>query len=101
MPTKVTSLTESKLNRPGEKAAFYIFHILPEWLATVVLLVDNIRKTFGTGLAGDWRFKDETGREKKKRIASEEKRKARKVLHAAEKGNGGTVELSEQGGLQA
>jgi len=101
MPTRVTSLTESKLNRPGEKAAFYIFHVLPEWLATVVLFVDNVRMTFGTGLAGDWRQKDETGREKEKRIASEEKRKTKKV---AGKGNGGTAESFEKdkpSGLQA
>jgi len=102
MPTRVTSLTESKLNRPGEKAAFYIFHILPEWLATVVLFVDNIRKTFGTGLVGDWRIKDETGREKEKRIASEEKRgKTKKV---SGKGNGGAAESFEKdkpSGLQA
>jgi len=94
-------LTESKLNRPGEKAAFYIFHILPEWLAAVVLFVNNIRKTFGTGLAGDWRIKDETGREKEKRIASEEKRKTKNF---AEKENAGTAELFEKdrsGGLQA
>ena len=101
MPTRVTSLTESRLNRPGEKAAFYIFHVLPEWLATVVLFVDNIRKTFGTGLAGDWRLKDETEKEKEKRMASEEKRKTKRL---AEKGNGGTAELFEKdtsGGLRA
>lgn len=107
MPRKVTSLAATRMNTPGEKAAFYIFHILPEWLASVVLFVDNIRKTFGTGIAGDLRFKDETDKEKKKRIASEEKRKAKKAARAAEKGSGGTVEnvelseKNESGGLQA
>ena len=57
------------LDSSSAKAAFYIFHILPEWLAICILFSENVRKTFGTGLFGDWRGKDETEAEKTKRLA--------------------------------
>ncbi|KIM45438.1 hypothetical protein M413DRAFT_442117 [Hebeloma cylindrosporum] len=67
------------LNSSSAKALFYIFHVLPEWLAICVLISENVRKTFGTGLFGDWRGKDETETEKTKRLAKraakEEKKK--------------------------
>jgi len=97
MPTRISSLTErSRLNTPGGKAAFYIFHVLPEWLATAILFSVNIRKIFGTGLFGDWRRKDETEEEKKKRIASNEKREVKKAArHAAEESGKGVENLTE------
>ena len=77
---KVTSLTDpSSLNTPGGKAAFYICHVLPEWLASLTLFADNIRKTFGTGLFGDYRVRDETESEKVSRRAKEAKRRERKA----------------------
>jgi len=76
---KVTSLSaQSPLNTPGSKALFYIFHVLPEWLASVILLGYNIRKTFGTGLCGDWRLWDETEKERVKRLARIAKREAKR-----------------------
>jgi hypothetical protein len=67
---KTTSLSApSPLNTPRSKALFYIFHVLPEWLASLILLGFNIRKTFGTGLVGDWRLWDETEKERVKRLA--------------------------------
>lgn len=39
---------------------------LPEWLASLILLENNIRKSFGTGLIGDWRPWDETEKEQVK-----------------------------------
>jgi len=80
MPMKVTSLSEpGGLNSPGGKAAFYVCHVLPEWLASLTLFADNIRKTFGTGLVGDYRFRDETEKEKKSRLAKIARRKERKA----------------------
>ena len=76
---KTTSLTASSpLNTPGSKALFYIFHVLPEWLASAILFGDNIRKTFGTGLIGDWRLWDETEKERVKRMARIAKRDAKR-----------------------
>jgi len=67
---KTTSLTASSpLNTPGSKALFYIFHVLPEWLATLILLGIDVRETFGTGLFGDWRLWDERKKERVKRLA--------------------------------
>ena len=75
---KTTSLSApSPLNTPGSKATFYVFHVLPEWVASVILFVNNIRKIFGTGLIGDWRPHDETEKERVKRLAKEAKREAK------------------------
>jgi hypothetical protein len=76
---KTTSLSApSPLNTPSLKALFYVFHVLPEWLASLILFGDNIRKTFGTGLAGDWRPWDETEKERVKRLARVAKREAKR-----------------------
>lgn len=76
---RVTSLSgPSPLNTPTSKALFYVFHVLPEWLASVILFGDNIRKTFGTGLVGDFRLWDETEKERVKRLAREAKREAKR-----------------------
>lgn len=100
MPTRISSLTErSRLNTPQGKAAFYIFHVLPEWLATVTLFSVNIRKTFGTGLAGDWHYRDETEKERKKRITSEDKRRAKKAAREAANRSDNVIELTEKGKL--
>jgi hypothetical protein len=74
-----TSLSApSPLNTPLSKASFYIFHVLPEWLASLILFGINIRKTFGTGLVGDWRASDETEKERMKRLDREVKRQAKR-----------------------
>lgn len=76
---KTTSLTApSPLNTPSAKALFYVFHVLPEWLASLILFGDNIRKTFGTGLSGDFRLWDETEKERAKRLARVAKREAKR-----------------------
>jgi len=66
------------LDSSTAKATFYTFHILPEWLAVLVLCSVNVRKTFGTALFGDWRWRDETPKEKKKRLARRAKREEKK-----------------------
>lgn len=82
MPARVTSLNDPiSLDTPGGKAAFYVCHVLPEWLATLTLFGSNIRKGFGTGLCGDYRYKDETESEKIKRHARKEKRKQKKEVN--------------------
>lgn len=45
---------------PGAKAAFYIFHCLPEFFACALLVIPNTRKVFCSGPYGDWRSSDET-----------------------------------------
>ncbi|KAF4581257.1 hypothetical protein EYR40_002843 [Pleurotus pulmonarius] len=64
--------TESgALDSPTDKALFYVFQILPEWLAVLVLFGVNVREVIGCGAAGDWRGRDETKAEKAKREARE------------------------------
>ena len=36
-------------NTPGAKAAFYVFHVAPEFLSAAVLMALNARRVFGTG----------------------------------------------------
>ena len=81
MPIEITSLSDplaSPLNTPPSKAAFYIFHVLPEWLASLIIFGNNIRKTFGTGFVGDRRLWDETEKERDERLKKEAKREAKR-----------------------
>ncbi|KAF8812922.1 hypothetical protein BYT27DRAFT_6399199 [Phlegmacium glaucopus] len=79
MHIKTTSLSApSVLNTPRAKAAFYVVHVLPEWLASLILFGVNIRKTLGTGMWGDWRGKDETEKQRAKREKREAKRQSKK-----------------------
>ena len=84
-----TSLSvPSPLNTPRSKAAFYIFHVLPEWLAILILFGNNVRKTFGTGFVGDRRLWDETEKEREERLKKEAKQEAKrqeKRTHLVEK----------------
>jgi hypothetical protein len=95
MPMRVTSLNDSiSLNTPGGKVAFYVCHVLPEWLASLTLFGYNIRKSFGTGLCGDYRFRDETEKEKRKRLARLAKRREKKEGKTLEKST--AIELAER-----
>lgn len=79
MRFETTSLSApSPLNTPRSKAAFYIFHVVPEWLASVIIFGCNIRKTFGTGFVGDKRLWDETETERVERLKKEAKREAKR-----------------------
>ncbi|KAJ2919926.1 hypothetical protein MD484_g434, partial [Candolleomyces efflorescens] len=80
------------LNSPGAKASFYILHVLPEWIASAVLLSFNTRKTFGTGAFGDWRGADDRPKDIERREKRKAKRAAKKAEKLSEKG-GDTVEL--------
>jgi len=71
MTTSLISTASGSQNTPAEKAAFYIFHIVPEWISVLILLSCNVRDIFGTGMFGDHRFRDETQREKEIKEASE------------------------------
>ena len=80
MGIRTTSLSAPNvLDKPDAKATFYIFHVLPEWLASFILFWNNIRKSFGTGLFGDFRFRDETEKERVKREKRLAKRQQKKL----------------------
>ncbi|KAF9476875.1 hypothetical protein BDN70DRAFT_907460 [Pholiota conissans] len=72
MGQRTTSLEiVGPLDTTGAKAAFYILHVLPEWLAALVLFGGNTRQTFGAGMFGDYRLRDETEAQKQKREMKE------------------------------
>ncbi|KAH7322272.1 hypothetical protein B0J17DRAFT_723441 [Rhizoctonia solani] len=43
---------------PSARAAFYIFHLVPEWLCVCVLLGTNVRARFRTGRWGDYELRE-------------------------------------------
>ena len=45
-------------NAPRDKAAFYVLHATPEFLAIATLASLNARRVFGTGPFGDLRVRD-------------------------------------------
>lgn len=103
MKHRVTSLASpDPLNSSGNKAAFYILHALPEWLITVVLVGYNLRKTFGTGPWGDYRWRDETEKEKQQRLEKEAKKRekarlsGRRVITQPELHDGQNIELQDK-----
>lgn len=82
MRNKTTSLEAlMSLNESNAKAAFYIFHMLLEWLSALIFLAADVRKTFCTGPIGDTRMRDMTLKQHDKWAAKqakmEEKRRAR------------------------
>ncbi|KIJ67695.1 hypothetical protein HYDPIDRAFT_107161 [Hydnomerulius pinastri MD-312] len=56
--TSLISKAPGSGNTPVEKATFYIFHMLSDWMAIALLLVPNVREMFATGMWGDWRAVD-------------------------------------------
>ncbi|KAM5543027.1 hypothetical protein V8D89_003411 [Ganoderma adspersum] len=51
--TSLFSTAPGGQNTPEEKAAFYVFHVAPEFLSAAVLMALNVRRVFGTGKWGD------------------------------------------------
>ena len=51
----------SSLSSPASKAAFYIFHLLPEVVVTFMLHVTDVRATFNINAWGDHAFSDKKG----------------------------------------
>ncbi|KAF9476866.1 hypothetical protein BDN70DRAFT_881858 [Pholiota conissans] len=81
MGQRTTSLEMvGPLDTTGAKAAFYIFHVLPEWLAALVLFGGNTRQTFGAGMFGDYRLRDETEAQKQKRETKEAEKAKQRML---------------------
>jgi hypothetical protein len=88
--TSLTSRAPGSLNSHSAKATFYILHVLPEWIALTIIFRFNIRQTFGTGIAGDIRFRDETPKQRdkreKKEVKQAEKRKQKRLAEAEARG---------------
>ncbi|PIL33540.1 hypothetical protein GSI_04163 [Ganoderma sinense ZZ0214-1] len=51
--TSLFSMAPGGQNTPREKAAFYVFHVAPEFIVAAVLMALNVRRVFGTGPWGD------------------------------------------------
>jgi len=99
MHNRMNALTGfNPLNSSAAKVTFYTLHILPEWVATFILLLADVRKRFGTGPFGDLRWQDETPTEKQ--VAIEEKKGI--SMGSMKKDNVDSVEMNgklDQNGL--
>ncbi|KAJ6501612.1 hypothetical protein C8R47DRAFT_233833 [Mycena vitilis] len=69
----VAAKDHHSLNTAEDKAAFYVVHLVPEYIVVVMLCVYNVKEVFQTGNWGDLRWRDETPNEREKR----ERKKAR------------------------
>ncbi|TFK74054.1 hypothetical protein BDN72DRAFT_834062 [Pluteus cervinus] len=78
----LTSTGPGSFNSHADKALFYIFHLLPEWLVCATLFATDTRSIFATGAFGDWRTTDETEKERLKR----EKKAAERAAKAKAEG---------------
>lgn len=97
----LASRAPGSLNSRGAKAAFYVLHVLPEWLALAVLFGCNVRRVFGTGVAGDLRTRDDTPKQRERRERREEEARERKARRAREREAGkGGVPLRPVGPLE-
>ncbi|KAF7340044.1 hypothetical protein MVEN_01922400 [Mycena venus] len=73
-------------NTGADKAAFYVVHLLPEWIVVFCLCAFNVKDICQTGFTGDNRWWDETPKEREKREKKEQERARKK----AEKENAGS-----------
>jgi hypothetical protein len=79
------STAPGSLNAPMEKAGFYVFHIVPEWILATIICGAKTREIFNTGPNGDNRWRDETPEEKTKREKKEQEEKEKKEKKNMEK----------------
>jgi len=73
-----SSTAPGSLNTPMEKAGFYVFHIVPEWILVTALSSMRTREVFNTGPNGDFRWRDETPEEKASREKREQEKREKK-----------------------
>ncbi|KAJ6574653.1 hypothetical protein B0H19DRAFT_1371620 [Mycena capillaripes] len=67
------------LNTAGDKAAFYVLHLLPEFLVTTMMCAFNVKDICQTGCQGDYRWRDETPKEREKREKKEREKEMKKA----------------------
>ncbi|KAJ7275489.1 hypothetical protein B0H12DRAFT_1066331 [Mycena haematopus] len=71
-------------NTQSDKAAFYVLHLLPEFIVVSILSFSNIRDICQIGFEGDERWRDETPKEREARERKErekvQKKEATKAL---------------------
>jgi hypothetical protein len=78
--TSLTSTSPGSGNTSSEKATFYIFHMLSDWLAVALLLVPNIREIYKTGMWGDWKAIDPIPQEREWSRKRKEAKSRRNIL---------------------
>ncbi|KAJ7042700.1 hypothetical protein C8F04DRAFT_86610 [Mycena alexandri] len=67
------------LNTGADKATFYVFHLLPEWIVVAMFCSINLREICQVGFKGDSKWRDETPEEKTKRERKEQERAMKKA----------------------
>jgi len=75
----VAAVDHQALNTLADKAAFYVFHVLPEWILVAALCAFNTKEICQTGFKGDHRWRDETPKQRAKRERKARERAAKKA----------------------
>ncbi|KAJ7139665.1 hypothetical protein C8R44DRAFT_309270 [Mycena epipterygia] len=75
----IAAVEHQALNTKTDKAAFYVFHVLPEWTLVAALCGLNVKEICQTGFKGDHRWRDETPKERAKRERKARERAAKKA----------------------
>ncbi|KAJ7124776.1 hypothetical protein C8R43DRAFT_1135457 [Mycena crocata] len=72
-------------NEQTDKAVFYVFHVLPEWIVAAIACAANVKEICQTGDKGDEEWRDPTAEEvaKRERKAREKEMKKAAAKNAA------------------
>jgi hypothetical protein len=65
------------LNTKADKVAFYIVHLLPEFIVAFLFCAFNVKDICNTGFKGDGRWWDETPKERERRERKEQEKAAK------------------------
>jgi hypothetical protein len=77
--SNINSPDHQSLNTLSDKAAFYVVHLLPEYLVTLMMCAFNVKEICQTGFKGDDRWRDETPKQREKREKKERERAMKKA----------------------
>ncbi|KAJ7823581.1 hypothetical protein B0H14DRAFT_1309518 [Mycena olivaceomarginata] len=64
------------LNTKADKVAFYVVHLLPEFIVAFLFCAFNVKDICNTGFMGDGRWWDETPKERERRERKEQEKKS-------------------------
>ncbi|KAJ6519381.1 hypothetical protein C8R45DRAFT_951295 [Mycena sanguinolenta] len=74
----ISAPNDQALNTQSDKACFYVFHLLPEFVVVCVLCCSNIRDICQMGFKSDERWRDETPKEREARERKEREKANKK-----------------------
>jgi hypothetical protein len=74
----IAALDHQSLNTQADKATFYVFHVLPDWIVVAMLGIFNVKEICQVDFRGDERWWDETPKARAKRENKAREREMKK-----------------------